>query len=158
MKGKSKLKWRLKEVGFDPEMHASILGLLHHNQIYRPEIGLTHIELNALSTQEHLTHHPEDEGPIIEMFERDEQQGTYPKLIRNAALREHYKDCGGMVDGEWRWYTKPPEPKPVEPMQRRVAEVVCSVYGHERAKELFDDYQLADEDAATIPRVKPVTV
>ena len=153
---KSKLKWRLKEVGFDPERHAQILNLLYDNHIDRPEIGLTHTELNALATEEYLQYYPEDEDCILEGFARDEAEGTYAKLVRNQALRSQYADCGGMVDGEWRWYAQPPAPQPAEPMERRVAEVVCMAYGHERAKEMFDDYQLPDEIAATLPRIKAV--
>jgi hypothetical protein len=143
---KSKLKWRLKEIGFDPEMHAQILGLLHANQIERPEIGLTHTELNALSTQRYLTHYPEDEECIIEMFERDECEGTYAKLIRNAALREHYKDCGGMVDGEWRWYAKAPEPQPVKPVSPRVAEILAALSNVKTVHEIEAETKAREAD------------
>lgn len=138
------LKWRLTHIGFDPEMKGQIISLLYRHGIDRPEIGITHTELNALGVCDMLDEWPEDEDALIDMFERDEQDRLYERLISNRAMREHYNDLGGFVrleDGtqEWRWYAKKPE-RPVPVMQQRVQEILRKIYGHTHCKERLAEW------------------
>jgi hypothetical protein len=144
------LKWKPNPNALDPEMKAQIQGLLYKHGIDRPQIGLTHTELNALSAADYIEEYPEDEEPYLEMFQRDEKEKLYPNLIKRQ--RQHYTDCGGMVDTgspagkEWRWYAKAPVKveRPMDPEVARIVEAVKSTVMTVTETEAADKTREAD--------------
>jgi hypothetical protein len=104
------LRWKLKQIGYDdPEDRADIEQTLLHLKVFDAASGFSSAELSVawLAIGDH---EPELDDAALEMIGREHKR--LDDLVANPRHRKFYKHLGGMVDGEWRWFTSPPKPQP----------------------------------------------
>jgi hypothetical protein len=153
MKAKSKLKWRLKEVGFDPENHGQIARVLHEFKIYDLALSFSHEEVATLHYSQIMEGWPADDWPEISSI--DEHAADLKALAANPQKRRRYEDLGGFVNGEWRWFTQPPV-RQKSRLNQRSREILRHIAAHRPGSYLSKKLVLIAESWPTTKELEEV--